>query len=72
MMRTYLGCRDAVQGSPHFFLADGSDEHNPGIRTHQDGEPGNGFLALDGDDPSVYDDLVRRAAKVAAVRTDGL
>lgn len=62
MMATYREQADRVQGSPHFFLADGSDEHNPGIALHQEGETGAGFLVVDSDDPGVYDDLVRRAA----------
>jgi predicted DsbA family dithiol-disulfide isomerase len=62
MMRTYRQCRDAVQGSPHFFLPDGSDVHNPGIAMHQVGSAGAGFLVLDDDDPTVYDRLVRSAA----------
>jgi predicted DsbA family dithiol-disulfide isomerase len=62
MMRTYREFADTVQGSPHFFLADGTDEHNPGIEMHQVGEPGAGFLVVDSDDPSAYDALVRRAA----------
>jgi predicted DsbA family dithiol-disulfide isomerase len=65
MMRTYHQHREDVQGSPHFFLADGSDVHNPGIKMHQEGETGAGFLMVDSDDPSVYDDLVRRAAEAA-------
>ncbi len=68
-MRTYLASRDAVQGSPHFFLADGSHTHNPGIAIHQVGEPGAGFLVLDFDDPTVYDELVRRAAGVVGLFT---
>jgi len=62
MMQTYLTSRDDVQGSPHFFLPDGSDIHNPDIAIHQVGEPGAGFLVLDSDDPTTFDDLVRRAA----------
>jgi predicted DsbA family dithiol-disulfide isomerase len=62
MMSTYRRCRDAVQGSPHFFLSDGTDVHNPGIAMHQVGSPGAGFLVVDADDPSVYDRLVRQAA----------
>lgn len=68
MMRTYLDRRDAVQGSPHFFLPDGTDIHNPGIEMHQVAEPGAGFLVVDSDDPSVYDDLVRRAAEGSGIR----
>lgn len=65
MMRTYLACRDAVQGSPHFFLRDGTDVHNPGARIHQAGPPGRGFVVVDADDPSVFDELVQRAADSA-------
>lgn len=61
MMRTYREHRQDVQGSPHFFFADGSSTLNPGIQFHQVGEPGAGFLVVDADDPAAYDDLVRRA-----------
>lgn len=53
---------DEVQGSPHLFLADGSDAHNPGVTHHWQGRKGRGFPVVDADDPSVYDDLLRRAA----------
>ncbi|UYP18499.1 dithiol-disulfide isomerase [Rhodococcus sp. Z13] len=62
MMRDYRAHVDEVQGSPHFFLADGSDVHNPGTELHWVGEPGAGFPVIDSDDPSVFADLVRRAA----------
>jgi predicted DsbA family dithiol-disulfide isomerase len=51
-----------VKGSPHVFLPDGTDAHNPGIRMHWEGEQGTGFPVIDEDDPEVYDDLVKRAA----------
>ena len=54
---------DAVQGSPHLFLADGTNAANPGIEMHWEGEHGEGFPVVDSDDPSVYDDLLRRAAE---------
>jgi predicted DsbA family dithiol-disulfide isomerase len=60
MMADYRSHREAVQGSPHWFLADGSDVHNPGIAMHPD-EAG-GYPVVDSDDPTVYDALVRRAA----------
>lgn len=63
MMRTYDAYRDRVQGSPHFFLPDGSSTHNPGIEMHQVGSSGAGFLVVDSDDPDVYADLVRRAVQ---------
>jgi len=47
-----------VQVSPHLFLPDGTDHPNPGIEKHWDGA----ILVIDSDDPSVYDELVRRAA----------
>lgn len=53
---------DEVAGSPHVFLPDGSDAHNPGVRLHWQGAHGRGFPVVDADDPSVYDDLLRRAA----------
>lgn len=62
MMRAYRSHVDDVQGSPHFFLADGSDVHNPGITLHWVGEPGAGFPVVDTDTPSEVADLVRRAA----------
>jgi hypothetical protein len=64
MMRGYRDHRDAVKGSPHFFLADGGDLPNPGIEMHWVGKPGAGFIVIDHDDAGVYDDLVRRAAAV--------
>jgi predicted DsbA family dithiol-disulfide isomerase len=53
---------DEVQGSPHLFLPDGSDVHNPGVQFHWQGAHGRGFPVVDADDPSVFDDLLRRAA----------
>ncbi|MGC0252225.1 hypothetical protein [Pseudactinotalea sp. Z1748] len=62
MMRDYRGRDEAVQGSPHFFLADGSDVHNPGIEFHwEGGGEGEGDLVLDSDDPQAMALLVRRA-----------
>jgi predicted DsbA family dithiol-disulfide isomerase len=63
MMADYRSHRDDVQGSPHLFFADGYDIHNPGVELHQVGEPGAGILVLDHHDPSVYADLVARAAR---------
>ena len=50
-----------VQGSPHLFLPDGTDVHNPGVELHWEGKKGRGFPVVDADDPSVYDDIVRRS-----------
>ncbi|HEX2221220.1 MAG TPA: DsbA family protein [Candidatus Limnocylindria bacterium] len=52
---------DAVRGSPHLFVADGGDWHNPGTRMHWEGSEGIGFPVVDADDPSVYEEIVRRA-----------
>ena len=54
-----------VKGSPHLFLPDGRDAHNPGIRMHWEGEHGKGFPIIDGDDPDEYENLLacfKRAA----------
>lgn len=53
---------DEVKGSPHLFLPDGTDAHNPGVQMHWEGKPGVGFPVIDADDPGVYRDLLRRAA----------
>lgn len=63
----YWTASEVVSGSPHVFLPDGTDVHNPGVEFHWEGEAGAKRLVVDRDDPSVYDDLVRRA--VAEVRT---
>ncbi len=57
-----LAERSEVQGSPHLFLPDGSDVHNPGIEMHWEGRKPGGFPVVDKDDPAIYDDLLRRAA----------
>lgn len=63
VMEQSEGADDAgVDGSPHLFLPDGSDAFNPGIEMHWQGEHGKGFPVIDGDDPKVFDDLLRRAA----------
>lgn len=53
---------DAVKGSPHVFLSDGSDVYNPGVEMHWQGKPGHGLPVIDFYDPSVFDDIVKRAA----------
>lgn len=52
---------DKVQGSPHVFVA-GADAANPGIDMHWHKDHDVGFPVVDKDDPSVYEDLLRRAA----------
>jgi predicted DsbA family dithiol-disulfide isomerase len=51
-----------VQGSPHFFLPDGTDEHNPGVTVSWEGEHGEGFPVVSNDEVSIYDSLLERAA----------
>lgn len=63
MMSRYRREAGSVQGSPHFFLQDGSDVHNPGVQLHWEGRPGAGFPVIDSDDPAAMDALVRRAAE---------
>lgn len=53
---------ERIKGSPHVFLADGTDSHNPGVRMHMQGEHGRGFPVIDAFDPSAYDGLLQRAA----------
>ena len=53
---------EAVLGSPHLFLADGSDVHNPGVEHHWVDRPGRGFPVVDAHDATVYEDLLERAA----------
>jgi predicted DsbA family dithiol-disulfide isomerase len=61
--------RVGVKGSPHLFLPDGSDHHNPGVRLHWEGEPGaGGFPVVDHDDPTVYADLLRAAVQLQRQR----
>lgn len=54
---------DAVEGSPHLFLADGTNMANPGIEMHWEGEHGKGFPVVDSDDSSVYEQLLLQAAE---------
>lgn len=63
MMADYRANVGKVSGSPHFFLPDGTDVHNPGIEFHWDGESeGEGHLHIDSDDPDAMAHLVRQAA----------
>jgi hypothetical protein len=53
---------DAVRCSPHLFFADGTDSANPGVEVHYTGDYGIGFPIATADDPSVYEDLLLKAA----------
>ncbi|MGQ0803177.1 MAG: DsbA family oxidoreductase [Actinomycetota bacterium] len=51
-----------VQGSPHLFLPDGTNAHNPGIDMHWERGPSGRRPVIDRDDPTIYEELLRRAA----------
>jgi predicted DsbA family dithiol-disulfide isomerase len=53
---------DEIQGSPHVFLPDGSDVHNPGVELAWHGRHGEGFPVVKGDDPSIYMQIFERIA----------
>ena len=57
------GAGGTIKGSPHLFLADGTEMHNPGIQMEWAGEHGRGFPVVSKDDPGVYEELLRRAAE---------
>lgn len=52
-----------VRGSPHVFAPDGTNAQSPGIEIgwEDNGSPGGRYW-IEADDPTVTDDLVRRAA----------
>jgi hypothetical protein len=57
---------DAVQGSPHLFLADGWNAENPGLQMNwSQRDDGQWAPSLVSDDRDVYLGLVRRAAESA-------
>jgi predicted DsbA family dithiol-disulfide isomerase len=57
-----LSATERVTCSPHLFLPDGTDLANPGIEVRWEGDYGVGWPVVVADDPSVYDDLLSRAA----------
>jgi len=65
VLQDYESAGEAVRGSPHFFLPDGTDSFNPGMESHWDGKPGQGTLVIDRNDAAVYDDLLRRSVAPA-------
>jgi len=50
-----------IQGSPHLFLPDGTDVHNPGVSMRWVGPKPGGFPVIDRFDPSIYEDILTRA-----------
>jgi predicted DsbA family dithiol-disulfide isomerase len=51
-----------ITGSPQVVLPDGTGVHNPGVENMWTRERGSGYPVIVSDDPSVWPDLVRRAA----------
>ena len=52
--------RSDVRGSPHFFLSNGADWHNPGVQIRWEGKEGKGFPVVEKDDPGIYADMFDR------------
>lgn len=57
-----ISATDQVNCSPHLFLPDGTDHANPGIKVRWEGGYGVGWPVVESDDPSVYEDLLKRSA----------
>jgi predicted DsbA family dithiol-disulfide isomerase len=56
-----ISATERVNCSPHLFLPDGSDHANPGIEVRWEGDYGVGFPVIGSDDPSVFEELLKRA-----------
>ena len=61
MEHARVAATDQVKGSPHVFLPDGTDEHNPGIEMHWEGDHGKGFPVIDSFREEIYPELLQRA-----------
>ncbi len=64
---TIMACKEQaaageVRGSPHLFLPDGTDSHNPGIDMEWTGHHGLSFPVVASDQPEIYEGLLTRAA----------
>ncbi|MFG1822158.1 DsbA family protein [Microbispora bryophytorum] len=57
-----ISATDQVNCSPHLFLPDGTGHANPGIEVGWVGSYGIGWPVVSSDDPSVYEDILKRAA----------
>jgi predicted DsbA family dithiol-disulfide isomerase len=53
----------AVTMSPHLFMPDGTSLTNPGLEVHWQGDWARGFPVVDGDDPTVYEDVLVSASR---------
>jgi predicted DsbA family dithiol-disulfide isomerase len=54
--------RGGVQGSPHLFLPDGTNIHNPGIRMSWTRQQFEGLPRIEHDQPGIYRALLERIA----------
>jgi predicted DsbA family dithiol-disulfide isomerase len=54
-----LSASNKVKGSPHFFLSDGTDVHNPGVELHWEGAQGEGFPVIDAHDAHAFERLLK-------------
>ncbi|MEU6408417.1 DsbA family protein [Microbispora sp. NPDC046933] len=61
-MQAAVAATDRVNCSPHLFLPDGTDHANPGIAVGWAGPYGIGWPVVSSDDPSVFEDILKRAA----------
>ena len=61
---------DRVICSPHLFLPDGTDYPNPGISSRWVGTYGIGWPVVEKDDPSIYEEILKRAAAAAPAPSD--
>jgi hypothetical protein len=50
-----------VSPGPHFFFADGTDAHNPGLTVRWEGPWASGYPIIEDDEPGVWDDLILRS-----------
>ncbi|OPG14743.1 DsbA family protein [Microbispora sp. GKU 823] len=57
-----VAATERVNCSPHLFLPDGTDHANPGIEVGWAGSYGIGWPVVSSDDPSVFEDILKRAA----------
>ncbi|MEV0796622.1 DsbA family protein [Kribbella sp. NPDC050281] len=53
---------DAIQGSPHLFLPDGTNFHNPGITVHWEGPYASGYPIAQNTNPTWPNHLLNQAA----------
>jgi predicted DsbA family dithiol-disulfide isomerase len=56
-----ISATEQVNCSPHLFLPDGTDHANPGIEVYWEGDYGVGWPVVSKDDPTVFEDLLKRA-----------